>query len=158
MSRMPHGQGVQVLPVERCGVSEGSASHSTASTVAVVAAVIAEDGRFLVTRRLRGTHLEGFWEFPGGKIDVGETHEVALRREIREELGAEVQVAGLILSTTHSYTERTVLLHFYRCTLLSEARPLLGQEMRWVDGAGLAGMKFPPADGELVKQLRAGGS
>jgi 8-oxo-dGTP diphosphatase len=158
MSRMPPGQGVQVLPVEWRGVTEGPAPTAPRHTVAVVAAVIAQDGRFLVTRRLRGTHLEGYWEFPGGKIDVGETHEAALRREIREELGAEVQVAGLVLSTTHSYPERTVLLHFYRCTLLSEARPLLGQEMRWVDGAGLAGMKFPPADEELVKQLRAGGS
>jgi 8-oxo-dGTP diphosphatase len=158
MSRVPYGQGVQVLPIERCGVTEGPAPTAPPHTVAVVAAVIAQNGRLLVTRRLRGTHLEGFWEFPGGKIDVGETHEAALRREIREELGAEAQVADLILSTTHSYTERTVLLHFYRCILLSDARPLLGQEMRWVDGAGLAGLKFPPADEELIKRLRTGGS
>lgn len=139
-------------------MTEGPVPTSPRHTVAVVAAVISQDGRFLVTRRLRGTHLEGFWEFPGGKIEVGETHEAALRREIREELGAEVQVAGLILETTHSYTERTVLLHFYRCTLLSEARPLLGQEMLWVEPAGLAGLQFPPADAMLVKQLRTGGS
>src|SRR5687767_3027361 len=82
-------------------------------TTVVVAAVIASDDRVLVTRRLRGTHLEGMWEFPGGKVDAGEAHEDALRREILEELDAGVDVHELLLTTTHHYAERSVSLHFF---------------------------------------------
>ena len=74
--------------------------------VHVVAAVIFRDGRYLVTRRQKGVHLEGYWEFPGGKVDPGETDEAALVREIREELDAGVEVGRLVLATTHHYPER----------------------------------------------------
>lgn len=121
----------------------------------VVAAVIENDGRFLVTRRQHGVHLAGLWEFPGGKIDSGETHEQALRREIREELDADVAVHDLLFSVEHAYDDRTVGLYFYRCTLRGEPRPLLGQEMRWVTRDELAQLEFPPADDELIKQLVA---
>jgi 8-oxo-dGTP diphosphatase len=121
--------------------------------VIVVAAVIEEDGAFLVTRRQNGVHLAGLWEFPGGKIDEGETHVAALAREIREELDADVVVGELVLTVTHAYDDRTVALYFYRCTLRGAPRPLLGQEMRWVPRAELAALGFPPADGELIRLL-----
>jgi mutator protein MutT len=122
-------------------------------TLVVVAAVIEHDGRFLVTRRQRGVHLEGLWEFPGGKIDPDETHAEALRREIREELDAEVEPGDLVLATTHAYPDKSVTLYFYRGRLASTARPMLGQEMRWVDREELRALGFPPADEELIRVL-----
>ena len=122
-------------------------------TIVVVAAVIEERGRFLVTRRPDGVHLAGLWEFPGGKIDPDETHTDALRRELREELDTEVSVGELVLATTHAYPEKTVTLYFYRCRLLSSVRPLLGQVMRWVDRDELRTFGFPAADEELIHVL-----
>jgi mutator protein MutT len=121
--------------------------------IVVVAAVIEEAGAFLVTRRQKGVHLAGLWEFPGGKIDEGETHAAALAREIREELDADIEVGDLVFHVTHGYDDRTVALYFYRCTLTSQPRPLLGQEMRWVPRGDLAALGFPPADEELIKLL-----
>ena len=119
----------------------------------VVAAVIETRGRFLVTRRQKGVHLAGLWEFPGGKIDEGETHAAALAREIREELDVDVDVGDLVFEVTHAYEDRTLTLYFYRCTLRGDPRPLLGQEMRWVTRADLATLGFPPADEELITLL-----
>jgi 8-oxo-dGTP diphosphatase len=119
----------------------------------VVAAVIEQDNRFFLTRRHAGTHLEGMWEFPGGKVDAGESHHVALRREIREELGADVAVHDLLFEVTHDYPDRTIALFFYRCTLAGEPRPLLGQEMRWVPREELPALGLPPADAELITRL-----
>jgi 8-oxo-dGTP diphosphatase len=124
--------------------------------IAVVAAVIEHDGAFLVTRRQSGVHLAGLWEFPGGKINPGETHEQALRREMREELDADVEVNELVYYTVHGYDDRTVSLYFYRCTLTGEPAPQLGQQMRWVPRAELSTLGFPPADEELITRLAAG--
>ena len=121
--------------------------------IVVVAAVIEQDGAFLVTRRHKGVHLAGLWEVPGGKIDRGETHAAALAREIREELDADVDVGDLVFDVTHAYDDRTVALYFYRCTLRGVPRPLLGQEMRWVPRDDLATLGFPPADEELIRLL-----
>jgi mutator protein MutT len=134
-----------------------SADVTPPETIIVVAAVIEERDRFLVTRRQRGVHLAGLWEFPGGKIDPDETHPAALRREIREELDTDVEVHELMFETEHAYPERTVALYFYRATLAGTPRPLLGQEMRWVPRRELAGLEFPPADEELITRLMASG-
>jgi mutator protein MutT len=123
--------------------------------VTVVAAVIERDGCFLLTRRQRGVHLEGLWEFPGGKVDPGESHEAALKRELREELDADVEPRELVLATTHRYTDRTIALFFYRCVLMAEPRPLLGQDMRWVARTQLPSLDVPPADVELIRRLTA---
>jgi mutator protein MutT len=121
--------------------------------VVVTAAVVRRGGAFLVTRRPRGVHLEGFWEFPGGKCEPGETHEACLRREIEEELGVDVRVGRKIFEVSHDYSDRTVELHFYDCELTGEPRPLLGQEMLWVGSDRLSTLRFPPADAELVTML-----
>ncbi len=123
--------------------------------LAVVAAVIEHANRFLVTRRQDGVHLAGHWEFPGGKVAAGETHAAALRREIIEELDADVAVHDLVLETTHTYPERTVTLFFYRCDLLGTPKPMLGQEMEWIARAQLSSRPFPPADDELIRMLTA---
>jgi len=119
----------------------------------VVAAVVERGDHFFLTRRHAGVHLEGMWEFPGGKVDAGESHADALRREIREELDADVDVHDLVFEITHEYPDRAVALYFYRCSLHGEPRPLLGQEMRWVPRGELASLPFPPADTELITRL-----
>ncbi|MGH9257971.1 MAG: (deoxy)nucleoside triphosphate pyrophosphohydrolase [Vicinamibacterales bacterium] len=121
--------------------------------VVVVAAVIEQHRRFLVTRRQPGVHLAGMWEFPGGKIDPGESHAAGLTREIREELGVDIEVGELTHETTHAYAERTVAIYFYRCTLQGTPRPLLGQDMQWVGRADLPSLGFPAADSELIDRL-----
>jgi 8-oxo-dGTP diphosphatase len=121
--------------------------------IVVTAAVVERDDAFLVTRRPRGVHLEGCWEFPGGKCEPGESQEGCLEREIREELAAAVRVGAEILSVKHTYPDRIVELHFHRCALLGDPRPLLGQEMRWVTRAELSTLAFPPADAELIEML-----
>lgn len=122
-------------------------------TLVVTAAVIEQDDRFLVTRRPEGVHLEGHWEFPGGKCEPGETLAACLARELREELAAEAEIGAEILATTHEYPDRRVELHFIACRLISAPRPQQGQAMRWVARADLATLPFPAADAELIQRL-----
>jgi 8-oxo-dGTP diphosphatase len=123
------------------------------TTVVVTAAVVEIDGRFLVTRRQQGVHLEGFWEFPGGKCDRAETLKDCLARELLEELDVASRIGDELFTTTHTYPDRSVELHFFRCELLGEPRPVLGQEMQWVRRDDLATLEFPPADAELIRML-----
>lgn len=121
--------------------------------IAVVAAVIERDDAFLLTLRPDGTHLSGHWEFPGGKVHHSETHVEALRREIFEELDAVADVGELVHTVTHAYPEKTVELFFYRCVLSGEPKPMIGQEMRWVNRAELASLPFPDADRDFISHL-----
>lgn len=121
--------------------------------IAVVAAVVERDGAFLLTLRPDGTHLSGHWEFPGGKVHPSETHVEALRREIFEELDAIANVGELVHTVTHAYPDKIVALFFYRCELVGEPKPMMGQEMRWVNRAELASLPFPEADRDLISQL-----
>ena len=123
------------------------------STIVVLAAIVERDGRYLLTRRLKGTYLEGLWEFPGGKCAPGETHEACLARELQEELGVESTVGEEILTTEHTYPERTVRLHFRACTIEGEPRSMLGQDIRWVPRTDLPSLDFPPADAALISLL-----
>lgn len=119
----------------------------------VLAAVVERDGRFLLTRRLTGTHLAGAWEFPGGKCEPNESHEACLTRELVEELAVSSIIGDEIFTVEHAYPERTVRLHFRRATLLSEPLPQLGQEMRWIAREALRSFELPEADRELVELL-----
>jgi 8-oxo-dGTP diphosphatase len=121
--------------------------------VVVAAAIVERDGRFLLTRRPKGTHLAGTWEFPGGKCESGETPEACLARELREELASEALVGRCVLVSRHAYPGRTVELHFFEATLAADPVPQLGQEMRWVPRAELRHLPFPEADAELVQLL-----
>lgn len=122
-------------------------------TIVVAAAVIERDGRYLVTRRQQGVHLEGLWEFPGGKCEPGESIADCLRRELREELGTDAAVGDELLAVTHDYPERSVELHFLTCALTQQPTPMLGQEMRWAGRDELRSLQFPPADDELIALL-----
>jgi 8-oxo-dGTP diphosphatase len=121
--------------------------------IIVTAAVIEREGTYLVTRRPPGVHLGGMWEFPGGKCAHGESFEACLIREIREELGCEIEIEREVFSTAHAYPERLVELHFFACTLRGQPTPVLGQEVRWVPRSDLTALDFPPADDELIALL-----
>jgi mutator protein MutT len=121
--------------------------------IVVVAAVIERDDAFLLTLRPAGSHLEGHWEFPGGKCHQAETHAEALRRELYEELDIVADVRALLHTVTHAYPEKTVELHFYGCDFQGEPKPMLGQEMRWVPRTELRTLRFPEADADLIRRL-----
>jgi 8-oxo-dGTP diphosphatase len=122
-------------------------------TIVVAAAIIERAGRFLITKRQQGVHLEGYWEFPGGKCEPGETLAACVVRELREELDVEVQPGAELFTITHPYPDRTVELHFLECAMIGAPRPQLGQEMQWVDRNALPRLRFPPADLALIQLL-----
>jgi 8-oxo-dGTP diphosphatase len=123
------------------------------TTLRVAAAVAERHGLILVTRRQPGVHLEGHWEFPGGKCEPGESLPECLARELREELDVEATVTDEIFTTVHEYTDRRVELHFFRCELHGEVAPQLGQEAQWLALSQLGTLEFAPADRELVARL-----
>ncbi len=121
----------------------------------MVAAVIRDDdGRFLMARRLAGSHLAGLWEFPGGAVEPGETPEEALRRELVEELGVTALVGAPVTFAFHRDEQRDVLLLFYRAAITAGAPAgKLGQELGWFAAGELVRLETPPADAALVVML-----
>jgi 8-oxo-dGTP diphosphatase len=125
-------------------------------TIEVSAALIFRNGKLLITQRPTDTHLGGLWEFPGGKREPGETFEQCLARELREELGAEVQVGGLFEEIMHVYADKTVHLKFFLCEFTGdEPQPLGCAAVKWVSKPELADYEFPAADARLLDKLRA---
>lgn len=120
----------------------------------VVAAVIADGGRFLCTQRGTGP-LAGRWEFPGGKIDPGESPEQALAREITEELGCTITVGALLETTTHAYEFAVITLASYLCTLAA-GRPRLTEHSaaRWLTAGEMDQLDWAPADLPTVRALQ----
>jgi 8-oxo-dGTP diphosphatase len=130
-----------------------------ATSIILVAAValVDTDGRVLLAERPPGKHLAGMWEFPGGKVQPGETPEAALIRELDEELGISVHESCLAPFTfaSHAYPEFHLLMPLYVCRKWSgivTARE--GQRLKWVRVAQFADYKMPPADKPLVAMLR----
>ncbi len=121
----------------------------------LISAAGAPDGRFLVARRPRGTHLAGHWEFPGGKVEPGEPPDDALRRELLEELGVDVEVGDIFAVGHDLQAEREVLLLVYRCVLRGGTPQCLQvAEWRWMTVAELATLDLPPADRPAMARLR----
>ncbi len=117
----------------------------------VVAVIVDDDGRVLVTRRPEHVHQGGLWEFPGGKVESGETVREALRREIDEELGVAVEDAWPLLQIPHCYPDRNVLLdvwHVERFSGTPHGRE--GQPLRWVTPAELSSLSFPAANAPII--------
>lgn len=125
--------------------------------ITVVAGVVCHDDQILITKRKRDTHLAGFWEFPGGKAEPGETEAKTLTRELAEELAIEVIVGELLERTRFDYPERTVSLAFYRCRLDADSPQPVARdvaEWRWVQAAELDKFPFPAANENLLKLLK----
>ncbi len=129
-------------------------------TVLVAAGITIEGRRVLLSRRKKGSHLEGHWEFPGGKVEDGEDPRAALRRELVEELGIDVEVGEIVDVTFHRYddAEKAVLLLFFEATRRvgsAEPRPLDVAEVRWAEATDLDPSAFPPADLAVLAKVRA---
>ena len=124
--------------------------------IEVTAALIRDDaGRYLITQRRKGSHLEGLWEFPGGKLEAGETPEIGLRRELEEELTATFEVGPLVETIHWEYPDRTIVLRFYTCRhVAGPIEPREGQAMAWATPDQLPEYDFPPADGALIQRLK----
>jgi 8-oxo-dGTP diphosphatase len=125
---------------------------------AVVAAVVRRGGRILVTRRPPGGPRGGLWEFPGGKVEPGESEPAALRRELAEELGCDVAVGGLLFRHSHEYPDLHVDLAFYECAIAPGAEPrCVGvSAVEWAEPAALGAYEFCPADVAVLPRIAAG--
>lgn len=123
-------------------------------TIEVVAAVIQDGNKIFATQRGYG-EWKDWWEFPGGKIEPGESHEEALRREIREELATDITVGALLQTVHYDYPQFHLLMHCYLCTLCGAAPQLLEHEdARWLTAADLTSVRWLPADKDVVERLR----
>jgi len=122
--------------------------------IIVTAAVIHRDGKVLIARRPAKGLLGGMWEFPGGKVEVGESLEDGLKREINEELLAEIEVGEYVGEFHHAYTHFRVTLHAYHCTLVgSEPQPVEASDLQWVNLKELAGFPMGKIDRRISNLL-----
>ena len=120
-------------------------------------ALVDPDGRVLIAQRPAGKHLEGLWEFPGGKLRQGETPEAARIRELKEELGIDVAESCLapLSFASHAYEEFHLLMPLYVCRIWQGAVSAReGQQLKWVRPSKLGDWPMPPADAPLVAALR----
>lgn len=121
--------------------------------IEVVVAIIVRDGRIFATQRGYG-EWKDWWEFPGGKIEPGESTEDALKREIREELGTEIEVDELLTTVEYGYPKFHLTMHCYLCTIISGDLSLLEHEdARWLALDELDCVKWLPADKDVIEKL-----
>ena len=123
-------------------------------TIEVVAAVIVKDGRIFATQRGYGD-FKDFWEFPGGKIEKGESPEDALVREIKEELDADISVDSFLQTVEYNYPKFHLILHCFLCSLKNDTLHLLEHESaRWLSANELDSVNWLPADLSIVRNLK----
>lgn len=120
--------------------------------IEVVAAIIQKDDQFLATQRGYG-QFKGLWEFPGGKIDIGETKEDALKREIKEELNCKIDIKRFILTIDYDYPNFHLTMHCFLCELLSDFTLLEHEDYQWLNKDNLMDVKWLDADIEIVDYL-----
>ena len=153
----PAQSAVRTAAAAVAGSDPATASRGRRSVVDVVGAVICDGDRVLLARRPKGKAQAGLWEFPGGKIEPGETPEEALARECREELALEIESPSVLRSVLHSYPEKTIRLILVACSVRPGSVPVPQehQQVAWVALEQLPAMDLCPADRELLPTLRA---
>ncbi len=125
-----------------------------ANAVAIAVAVVEHNGKFLVGRRREGDPLAGLWEFPGGKIEDGESPQDAARRECREETGLDVRIGPAYPAVVHRYDHAIVRLQFFACTpIRPNQRP--SPPFVWIPAAALEKKDFLPANAGLITRLKS---
>lgn len=124
------------------------------NVIRVVAAVIAQDGRYLVTQRRPTAVLPLLWEFPGGKVEPGESDLDALKREVEHRVGVAIEPGAQISSVNHAYEHYTVELHLYDCRISKgEPRAANVHQFRWVESDDFDQLPFTPADEASMTKL-----
>jgi 8-oxo-dGTP diphosphatase len=127
---------------------------SSPQTIRVVAAVIAREGRYLITQRRKSAVLPLLWEFPGGRVEPGETDAAALSREIEHRLGVSIQVGTLVSFVNHPYERYSVDLFLYECSIdQGEPTERNVNAFRWVRSDEFEAFEFTPADEASMNQL-----
>ena len=128
-----------------------------ASRIHVAVGVLIDSrGCLLLTRRLKGTHLAGYWEFPGGKVEAGESVQTALARELEEELGTRIGETVPLMTVSHDYGEKQVLLDVHQVTDWNgEPHGAEGQSLAWVDAGSLDEFQVPEANAEIMLRVKA---
>ena len=125
----------------------------TRKKIEVVAAVILQDGKLFATQRGYG-EWKDWWEFPGGKIESGETPEEAMKREIREELATEIEVKELLTTIDYDYPKFHITMHCFLCTIHNGQPSLLEHEdARWLEMDELDGVRWLPADKDVIEKI-----
>jgi 8-oxo-dGTP diphosphatase len=147
-----------IMPVHALTRDDWQTAHDRRPMVFVAAAALIDaDGRVLMASRPPGKSMAGLWEFPGGKIALGETPEQALRRELAEELGIDTGIGCMapLAFASHDYDSFHLLMPLYAIRVWSgQPRPLEGQSLRWVKSADMTALPMPPADIPLVALLK----
>jgi A/G-specific adenine glycosylase len=160
---LPRGPACGVCPIRRhclaraAGTQEErpvQAKKKAAPTKIIAVAVIRRDGRYLIGKRPQRGLLGGLWEFPGGKVEAGESHAQALRRECREELGVTVRVGGLVAEVSHAYSHFKVRLSVYACALeQGEPQPRAHDALAWAAPEAFGRYAFPKANHKFLHLL-----
>ena len=129
-------------------------SDVSPKTIRVVAAMVERSGRYLITQRRPTAVLPLLWEFPGGKVEPGESDATALRREMKHRLGVDVEVGSVISNVSHPYENYTVELQLYECRLLSEELTAVNvHTFRWATSGEFEQYPFTPADDASMAKL-----
>ena len=135
-------------------MSENCSTFAVMKTIEVVAAVIYDaQGRIFATQRGYG-EWKDWWEFPGGKIEPGEERDQALKREIREELDAEIEVGELMKTIDYDYPSFHLTMHCFRCTLDSAVTLKEHEAAKWLKPTELNSVRWLPADEEFIAELK----
>ncbi len=124
--------------------------------IRVVAAQIEQGGRFLITQRKPTSSLPLLWEFPGGRVEDGETDQAALARELREDMAAEIEVIEASVSVTHEYPDYLIDFHVFRCAIQTPDEHIQKRgihDFRWVTSEELDSYEFPGADQATIEAL-----
>ena len=122
--------------------------------IKVVCGVIYKDDKILLTRRKKGKSLEGYWEFPGGKVEKEETDTIALKRELKEELGLEISELNYFSENKHDYNTFSIHLVAYKCTALDDPKKLVDHDkFEWVMVNEIGDFNLADADRPLLKEL-----
>jgi len=133
-----------------------SSASSPPRTIRVVAAVLERDGAYLITQRRTTAVLPLMWEFPGGRVEAGETDQLALKRELLHRLGADIEVGKLISFVSHPYEHYVVDLFLYECTLTATSGALESRAVnafKWVPSSEFDQYPFTPADEASMNKL-----
>jgi mutator protein MutT len=135
--------------------SSSPAPCTSRPSIEVAAGLVFRNGKLLITRRPADAHLGGLWEFPGGKRESNETFVDCLSRELREELGIEVEVGPVLDRVTHAYPDKVVQIEFFQCRWRQNEPQALGcPEFKWITAGELSNHSFPEADARLIQRLQ----